>query len=116
MTKANPAQAQASLHEATLAGISQRGDTIDLKLDDVAVGDARVPASVTINGVQRILREGSPVETVSMEAQDGEVLSLRQEGDRVLFVVQWNDFAAKRETIVTYALLGGRLVLRVAAP
>ncbi len=111
MTSTSQDQTRTSFHEATLVGVSCHGDTIDLMLNDVLVGKARVPISVTIEGARRILREGLPVQGVSMEEEDGEVLSLRQERDQVLLVVQWNNFAAKRQAIVTYNLVGGRIVL-----
>ena len=111
MTQISHTQARVSFHEATIVGMSHYGNTVDLTFDDVLIEGSRVSAEVALQGVRRTLRDGAPVETISMEQKDGEVLSLRQEGDWVLFVVQWNDYSNKHLTVVTYRLLGARIVL-----
>ena len=88
MTRTNQSQAITGFHEATLVGISHHGDAFDLTLNDVLIGGRALPASVAIQGVRNVMRDGLPVETISMEKKDGEVLSFRQEGNQVLLVAQ----------------------------
>jgi hypothetical protein len=111
MTQANQDLAQVSFHEATIVNISRLGDVVDLALDGVLIADTRRPANVTVEGVRGVLRDGSPANELHMEEEDGEILTLREEGEDVILVVQWNDFATKRQDIVVYKLLGGKIVL-----
>ncbi len=111
MTQTNQDLAQVSFHEATLVGISRQGGDVDLALDGVLVADTRRPANVIVEGVSGILREGLPVDELRME-EDGEILTLREKGTDVILVIQWNDFATKRQHVVVYNLLGGQIVFR----
>ena len=96
-------------HESTLAGLSHRGGTVRLSLDGVRTPDGREAAEVVIEGVRDVLRDNSPTGSLYMEQPDGEVLTLRQDGDAVTLVVEWNDFAAKRQHVAVYTLVGGRI-------
>ena len=96
-------------HESTLAGLSHRGGTIRLSLDGVQTPDGQQAAEVVVEGVRDVLRDGSSSGSLSMEEADGEVLTLRQDGDDVTLAVEWNDFAAKRQHVAVYTLVGGRI-------
>jgi hypothetical protein len=64
--------------------------------------------------VRSILRDGLPVEELRMEEKDGEILTLREQNGDVRLVVEWNDFAAKRQHTAVYDLIGGTIALGVA--
>jgi hypothetical protein len=105
---------QLSFHEATITGIARRGNVVTLTLDDALLTGSRGPAEVTIAGVRNIQRDGLPVAALSMEEKDGEILTLREQDGGVRLVVEWNDFATRRQHIVVYDLIGGTIAVASA--
>jgi hypothetical protein len=116
MTAIDQDLTKASFHEATLTGISRKGSTVNLTLDDVHVASIQSAAVAEIEGVSAILRDGLPVDCIDMEAADGEILTLRREGGQIVLAVEWNDFAAKSQETVVYSLLGQKIELRIKLP
>ena len=104
---------QVSFHEATVVGLFRNGSTVTLTLDDVYIAGVQRPAKVVIEGVSVTLRDGSPVDGLHMEKEDGEILTLRREGSEVKLAVEWNDFAAKSQETVVYSLLGQKIEMRI---
>ena len=111
MVMINPALEILSFHDATLAGLSQTGDVVNLALDDVSDLESLIAVEVTVNGVRDILRNGSPVDHLWMEKDDGEVLTLREQDNEVVFVVQWNDFVTRDHETVVYSFPGAKIAL-----
>jgi hypothetical protein len=97
-----------SFHEATIVDISRNGSTVNLALDDLYIAGVQMAAQVAIEGVSAILRDGSPVDAIRMEKEDGEILTLRRRVGEVTIAVQWNDCATKNRETVVYSLLGRR--------
>jgi hypothetical protein len=104
---------QVSFHEATIVGLSRNGSTVTLALDDVYIAGVQRAAKVVIEGVNATLRDGSPIDGLHMEKEDGEILTLRRESGEVILAVEWNDFAAKSQETVVYSLLGQKIELRI---
>lgn len=113
MTIINQDLTQVGFHEATLAGISQSGDTVTLALDDVCTADTQRAVKVDIINVRAILRENVAVEHFLMEKKYGEVLTLREENGQVFLVVDWDDFTAKVQNTVVYVFTGENVILRL---
>lgn len=93
-----------SFYEATLTSIAHKNSSVGLSLEDVHVADAQRNVEIVVEGIDAVLRDGLPVADLRIEMEDGEVLTLRQEGGQVLLAVEWNDFSARRQETVVYTL------------
>jgi len=96
-----------SFHDATLAGVRQDGPMVRLSVTDLGDDQAVQHATVTIEGVQAVLRSGSPIEQLRMEGEDGEILALREESGTVLLAVLWHDGREFRDAV--YHMVGGKI-------
>ena len=81
-----------SFHEATMMGIKRVDEEICFLLEDVYVENQHRSASVYLKGVSRILRDGSPVDDLTMECSDGEILTLKYRSGSAQLIIEWNDF------------------------
>lgn len=113
MNHAKPDAAQISFHEATLTGIVRQDSVVTLSLEGVFVAGDHRDAEVMVEGVDAVLRDGVPIAGLHMEKEDGEILTLREEGGQVLLIIEWNDFAAKSQEMAVYTLNGPNISLKV---
>ena len=97
---------ETSFHDSGLLDLNQTGNTITLTLENVLVGDSQKNVQVKIAGVDKIVRNGDPIDELRMEKESGEVLTLRQEGKQVSLVIQWDDFKARTHEVIAYTLGG----------
>ena len=113
MMNTEPDMTQISFHEATLTGIVRRGSAVSLSLEGVFVSGVQRAAEVTVEGVDAMLRDGVLIADLHMEKEDGEILTLREEGGQFLLAIEWNNFAAKSQEIAVYTFNGPKIALRV---
>lgn len=77
-------------------------ELLDVPTPADAVSIASDPVRIELSELSAIFVDGVEVETLSMEAPDGEVLSWTRTEQRVELIVEWNDFAAKRRHTRAY--------------
>lgn len=116
MTTVKQDLSHVSFHEAILTGIMRTGSNVTLTLEDVHVADVQRAAEVVVEGVDLVLRNDLPIADLRMEKVDGEVLTLREDGGRVLLAVEWNDFATRSQETVVYAFEGSEVTLQATFP
>lgn len=85
-------------HEATVAHVSRIDSKITLSLEGVRSGNLTRPATIRLDGVRSIIRDGIKVDDLLCEHEDGEVLTLEQTPTGIQLIVEWTDFQ-KHESI-----------------
>jgi hypothetical protein len=92
-------------HEADLIGVQQETDgTICLLLEGAHADDQIRNAAVRLGNVRQILLDGSPVDTIIMEQDDGEVLTLEKTTDFVRLIIEWMDYKHHQTTTRSYCI------------
>ncbi|MBV1777356.1 hypothetical protein KSF73_16670 [Burkholderiaceae bacterium DAT-1] len=90
-------------HEATIEAVSQNGEIVQFSIEGVHTDNGEVcNVQVTFNGVHEILRDGCEVDSLFMEMDDGEVLSLELNSGRANLVVEWNNFVDRQSDVKAY--------------
>jgi hypothetical protein len=95
-----------SFHEATVAAFARRDDTVRLALSDVRDRDRRRSVYLEVREVVEIVSDGVVVDTVSMEHEDGEVMTLDVSDENIYLIVQWNDFDNRTSVTKSYRIRG----------
>ena len=92
-----------NFHEASLMNVTRiSGASISLGLDGVHVGQDVREATLILDGLRSIDRDGVPLPDFVMECDDGEVLTCEATPDGLRLQVEWNDFAAHRHFTTCY--------------
>ena len=73
-----------------------------MDLEDVLFDGKKQRARVTLEGVRDLTRDGQLIDSVQMEAEDGEVLTLKLCPDRLHLIAEWNDFKSHTRQIRSY--------------
>lgn len=96
---------QISFHDAGVNGITEHGNSICVSLESVSVGGQPRNATVCFEGVREITSDGQSVEALTMEFNDGEILTLESLGGTVHLIIEWTDFAGHRSITRSYRIL-----------
>jgi hypothetical protein len=99
-------------HNSTIESIKQVGSIVTIAIEDVNLGDIDHEDYyhqflVTIKDIKKILRNDDWVDSISYEADDGEIIDLTQKNGVVYFTVQWENFDPRSSEPVTYEFVGG---------
>jgi hypothetical protein len=82
-----------SFHEATIRNIHSSNRAIIIVVDDAVVESVKSAVRIELHDVTRIDRDGVLIDSLSMEKEDGEVLSLSMNPTGLDLVVEWHDFS-----------------------
>jgi len=104
---------QMSFHEASVVDFSQHGAGVRLKLEDALVDKAKRGIILDISPVANITIDGQAVDKVSMEAEDGEVLSLEYGDGKLSVIIEWHDFNSGSAFARSYEIKGGNVSIFV---
>ena len=96
---------QISFHEATVVDFSQHGATIRIKLEGVLINKDKCSVNIQLQGVQKIIIDGETANAVSMEAKDGEVLSLEYKDGGMKIIIEWHNFDDRASFVRSYSFL-----------
>ena len=88
-------------HESTILDLSKKEGTISIKVTDAEVGHngKRISVLVVFYGVCELKIDNVISKNLGMECEDGEIVTLRRDGDGVFLLVTWHDF--KTKSIIT---------------
>ena len=107
-------QDQIGFHEAVVTAISRRGSDLRIKLEDVLVNDANKSMEVKIEGVETVEQNGVIISDIRLEKTEAELLRLKkQDNNHVILVIEWKDYAARKQDIVVYDLRGSKINLKI---
>jgi hypothetical protein len=99
--------ANLSFHDATIAAIERDGSSHALHVEDVSVDDGEdvINGTLALEGVRRILVDGSETPELAMAGDDGEILELDELPGPVLrmFVI-WTTYASHDEKQSLYLI------------
>jgi len=82
-----------SFHEATIRNIHSFDRTITIVVDDATVESVKSAVRIELHDVTRIDRDGVLTDSLRMEKEEGEVLSLSMNSTGLDLVVEWHDFS-----------------------
>jgi hypothetical protein len=105
-----------SFHEATASAFFREADTVHLHLDDVKCGDRLCSAAIAISGIRRIRIDNEEADVVTMEEQDGEILTLEIGENHLYAIIQWNDFVGHRSATLAYRIEGAATAIQFSSP
>jgi len=91
-------------HEATVVDVCRANREIKLSLEGVRVGGVAFAATVLLNGIRSITRDGVKVDDLVAEHDDGEVLSLEQTGTGIHLIIEWTDFKTHQSITRSYSV------------
>ncbi len=91
-----------SFHEAFILGIRREHGSISILLENIHVNDEVRNGCVHLRNVTQITRDDSPVDEMTMEEPDGEVLTLTTSPGAVCLIVEWKDYKHHRKTTRAY--------------
>jgi hypothetical protein len=95
--------ADVSFHEASLTSVNRPSDaTFTLQLQGVHIAEHVCGATIVLDGVRSIERDGVPVGGFVMEFEDGEILTGEAVSNGFRILVEWNDFATHRKVTANY--------------
>ena len=97
----NPTQS-VHFHEATLTAISAAPNRLVLEFEDARVGEHVCNASIRLEGIRRISRDGELLAGFDVEAKDCEILTLEFDRDHMFMVVEWTDFTSQSSHTRSY--------------
>lgn len=84
---------QISFHEATIREIYTFNRIITIIVDEAIVESVKSSVRIELHDVSNIDRDGVLIDSLRMEKQDGEVLSLSTTSTGIDLIVEWNDFS-----------------------
>jgi hypothetical protein len=91
-------------HEASLAEARHLPDgTFCMSFKEVHLRHQLCEATIYLHGVDRILRDGLPLEVFAMEQEDAEVLTLEIRPGCLSVIIEWNDFQRHLQTTASYS-------------
>ncbi|MBB5064657.1 hypothetical protein [Granulicella mallensis] len=96
-------------HESSIVSVRRDGKAVVLELDEVHLGSEIRSATITMNDVQSIARDGVGVEDVLAESEDGEVLTLQYTEHSMHLIVEWPDFVNHQAQTRSYRMSFGSI-------
>lgn len=82
-----------SFHEATIRDIHTLDRAITIVVDEVIVESVKSSVRIELRDVTSIDRDGVLIDSLKMEKEDGEILSLSTTSTGIELVVEWHDFS-----------------------
>jgi hypothetical protein len=101
-----------TFHDSTVRSINQSGSKVVINLDDVSLDGKRseessVSAQVVICDIKGIIRNSAQTDSIDLEEDDGEMLSIHQSDVGVIMTIQWTNYNPRKIYTATYNLIGG---------
>src|SRR5271168_5061302 len=94
-----------SFHDAGINAAVQTGNSICLSLESVDVNGELKNVNIFIEGVTKIICEGKPLVAFRMEADEGEVLTLKSTPSLVELIMIWNVYKNHKNTTMYYKFI-----------
>ena len=88
--------AKISFHDATIREIHTLDQAISIVVDQASVESLKSAVRIELRDVTSIDRDGVSIDSLRMEKEDGEVLSLSTTSTGIELVVEWHDFYTTR--------------------
>lgn len=82
-----------SFHGATIREIETLNRAITIVVDEAIVESVKSSVRIELRDVTSIDRDGVLIDSLTMEKEDGEVLSLSTTSTGIELVVEWHDFS-----------------------
>lgn len=95
-----------SFHDATVVVFDRRQDAVCLGLSDVHHHQGSRSVRIEVRDIVEIIADGAVVDTIAMEHEDGEVLTLEVSDESIFLIVQWNDFDNRKSVTRSYRITG----------
>jgi hypothetical protein len=94
---------KSTFHDSSLVYVEKSGDTVILKFEDIFYDDdVYCKVTAILSGVTRMIRNDEPIDSLSMETEDGEVLDFCRSDHTAELLVQWNSYSPSKEEIASY--------------
>ena len=94
--------AEISFHEATIREIHTLDQAISIVVDQASVESLKSAVRIERRDVTSIDRDGMSIDSLRMEKEDGEVLSLSTTSTGIELVVEWHDFLPLVSETIAY--------------
>lgn len=82
-----------SFHEATIRDIHTLSRAITIVVDEALVESVKSSVQIELRDVAGVHRDGVLTDSLKMEKEDGEILSLSTTSTGIELVVEWSDFS-----------------------
>ena len=86
-------------HDSTLTNLITQGDVVKLDLENVLVDGRQRKVSIILHRVQKMEIEDQEVAEVSMEGEDGVILTLDVNQDSMELIVEWHNYSPHRSIV-----------------
>lgn len=101
-----------AFHESTLKNLSMTNHEVKLEIEDARIDGKKSRVLIDVESTQRLLVDGNLSETLDLEAEDGEVLTLVVLDKSLKIIIEWNDFSSRRAWTKSYEIFGKRIFIR----
>lgn len=91
-----------SFHESAIRDIHTLSRAITIVVDEVLVESVKSSVQIELRDVMSVHRDGVLIDSLKMEKEDGEILSLSMTSTGIELVVEWNDFSPLVSDIRAY--------------
>ena len=95
-----------SFHDSGLTAISREGQTVFLSLENVYIDGDLLSVNVTIKGVEKLCRNDTPLNELSMETDNGEVIQLGKEEKCISLLLEWHKYSPSSHEAIVYDFYG----------
>lgn len=102
-------QQQISFHESTVRFFSANNAIVELGLEDVLLDGKKVDIILKMSTVSWLSRDREPANSLGMEADDGEVLTLDINDEGFTLIIEWHDFKNKKSSTKYYEIYGNNI-------
>jgi hypothetical protein len=82
-----------SFHESTIRDIHTLSRVITIVVNEALVESVKSSVQIELRDVMSVHRDGVLIDSLKMEKEDGEILSLSMTSTGIELVVEWNDFS-----------------------
>jgi hypothetical protein len=100
-----------NFHESTLSSLKMRGSKLVLKLEDVEVSGKKSEMTIQASPIMSLTIDGEPSDTIVMEAEDGEVLSLSYTNNCLSMIVEWHNFSSSLIRTRSYKVVAEEILI-----
>lgn len=100
-----------SFHESTVIKFYKLGLSIFLDLQGVGINGVDQDIKLEFRNVHEFFEDGVRSGQVNMLFPDGEILTLRQAGSQIDFIIEWNDFESHNSIVKPYRIIAESIVI-----
>jgi len=95
-----------SFHESTVITFEGKDGEFVTLLEDVSHNDEVENILITVKNVSKMTKDGVIKNELGMFFNDGEVLSLELDEEKLFILIEWNDFPTIKSQTVAYEIFG----------